>query len=132
MIAEDAMAKKSNDPVALWHTMLGEMEKGFTAFANQAMGAPEFSRVVNPVGGASAGAQNQIGELMEQYLASMNLPSRAQLANFGDRLQAIEGQLTEITALLRQVCNNSVTSDGAATPKPPRTKRSSPAGRASK
>jgi hypothetical protein len=132
MIAEGAMAKKSNDPVALWHTMLGEMEKGFSAFANQAMGAPEFGRVINPVGGASAGAQNQIGDLMEQYLASMNLPSRAQLANFGDRLQAIEGQLTEITALLRQVCNNTGTSNGAATPKPPRTKRSPPAGRASK
>jgi len=31
------MANKSNDPVALWQTMIGEMEKGFNAFANQAM-----------------------------------------------------------------------------------------------
>jgi hypothetical protein len=123
------MADKSNDPVALWHTMLGEMEKGFNAFANQAMASPEFSKVVNQVGGASAGAQKQVGEMMEKYLASMNLPSRAQLANFGERLQAIEGQLNEITALLRQVHNNTGTSDGiAATPKPPRTRRPPPAG----
>ena len=118
------MADKSNDPVAIWHTMIGEMEKGFNAFANQAMASPEFSKVVNQVGGASAGAQKQMGELMEKYLASMNLPSRAQLANFGERLQAIEGQLNEITALLRQV--HTGTAGPAATPKPPRTKRPPP------
>jgi hypothetical protein len=123
------MADKSNDPVAVWHTMLGEMEKGFNAFANQAMASPEFSKVVNQVGGASAGAQKQVGELMEKYLTSMNLPSRAQLANFGERLQAIEGQLNEITALLRQVHNNTGTPDAAsAPPKPPRTKRPPPSG----
>jgi xylose isomerase len=126
------MADKSNDPVAIWHTMLGEMEKGFNAFANQAMASPQFSKVVNQVGGASAGAQKQVGELMEKYLASMNLPSRAQLTNFGERLQAIEGQLNEITALLRQVHDNTgtkaVAPDGAAAtpPKPPRTKRPPP------
>jgi hypothetical protein len=126
------MADKSNDPVAIWHTMLGEMEKGFNAFANEAMASPQFSKVVNQVGGASAGAQKQVGELMEKYLASMNLPSRAQLTNFGERLQAIEGQLNEITALLRQVHDNTGTKagapDGAAvTPaKPPRTKRPPP------
>jgi hypothetical protein len=123
------MADKSNDPVAIWHTMLGEMEKGFNAFANQAMASPQFSKVVNQVGGASASAQKQVGELMEKYLASMNLPSRAQLANFGERLQAMEGQLNEITALLRQLHTNTGTHTaapgGAAAPapKPPRTKR---------
>ncbi len=122
------MADKSNDPVAMWHNLLGEMEKGFNAFANQAMASPEFSKVVNQVGGASAGAQKQVGELMEKYLTSLNLPSRAQLTNFGERLQAIEGQLNEITALLRQVHNNTGTPRGSSTPKPPRTKRPPPGG----
>jgi hypothetical protein len=123
------MADKSNDPVAMWHNLLGEMEKGFNAFANQAMASPEFSKVVNQVGGASAGAQKQVGELMEKYLTSMNLPSRAQLANFGERLQAIESQLNEITALLRQVHNNTGTPNGvSAIPKPLRTKRPPPSG----
>jgi hypothetical protein len=118
------MADKSNDPVAIWHNLLGEMEKGFNTFANQAMASPEFSKVVNQVGGVSAGAQKQVGELMEKYLTSMNLPSRAQLANFGERLQAIEGQLNEITALLRQMHNNtSAAGGGVSAPKPPRTKR---------
>jgi hypothetical protein len=97
------MADKRNDPVAMWHNMLGEMEKGFNAFANQALTSPEFSKVVNQVGGVSAGAQKQVSELMEKYLTSLNLPSRAQLTNFGDQMEAIEGQLVEITALLRQI-----------------------------
>ncbi|NVN84516.1 MAG: hypothetical protein HXX15_00375 [Rhodopseudomonas sp.] len=129
------MANAGNDPVALWHNMLGEMEKGFNAFANQAMASPEFSKVVNQVGGVSAGAQKQLGDMMEKYLTSMNLPSRAQMTNFGERLAAIEGQLAEITTLLR--LSHPTPAEHAApaqhatpaesvvppAPKPPRTKR---------
>jgi len=52
------MADKSNDPVAIWQNMIGEMEKGFNAFANQAMTSPEFSRAVNQVGGVTAGRKS--------------------------------------------------------------------------
>ena len=119
------MADKGNDPAAIWQTMIGEMEKGFNSFANQAMTSPEFSKVMNQVGGATAGAQKQLGELMEKYLLAMNLPSRAQLVGMAERLQAIEGQLNEIKALLQQVHHNSLAPEGgyAATARPPRTKR---------
>ena len=124
------MADKSNDPVAIWQNMIGEMEKGFNSFANQAMASPEFSRAVNQVGGVTAGAQKQLGDLMEKYLVSMNLPSRAQMVGMAERLQSIEGQLNEIKALLHQVHNNSSTPEGgyAAAAKPPRTRRPPGAG----
>ena len=119
------MADKSNDPVVLWQTMIGEMEKGFNAFANQAMASPEFSKVMNQAGGVTAGAQKQFGELMEKYLVSMNLPSRAQMVGMAERLQGIEGQLSEIKAMLHQLQKNAGGADGGfpAAPKPPRTKR---------
>jgi SMC interacting uncharacterized protein involved in chromosome segregation len=119
------MADKSNDPVVLWQTMIGEMEKGFNAFANQAMASPEFSKVMNQASGAAAGAQKQLGELMEKYLLSMNLPSRAQMVSMAERLQSIEGQLSEIKALLHQMRGNTAAPDGShlAAPRPPRTKR---------
>jgi hypothetical protein len=66
------MADKSNDPVAMWQNMIGEMEKGFNSFANQAMTSPEFSKVMNQVGSVGAGAQKQLGELMEKYLVHNN------------------------------------------------------------
>ena len=108
------MADKSNDPVAVWQNLLGEMEKGFNSFANQAMASPEFSKVVNQVGGVTAGAQKQLGDLMEKYLVGM-----------AERLASIEGQINEIKAMLLQMNANSAAPAGgpAAVPKPPRTKR---------
>jgi hypothetical protein len=117
------MADKSNDPVALWQNMIGEMEKGFNAFANQAMASPQFSKVMNQVGGTTAGAQKQLAELMEKYLVSMNLPSRAQMVSMAERLASIEGQLNEIKALLQQIHGHSGSPTTPATPRPPRTKR---------
>jgi SMC interacting uncharacterized protein involved in chromosome segregation len=124
------MADKSNDPVALWQNMIGEMEKGFNAFANRAMASPEFSKVVNQVGGVTAGAQKQLGDLMEKYLLSMNLPSRAQMVSMAERLASIEGQLNEIKALLHQVHGNPAAPGGASStaPRPPRTRRPPSAG----
>ena len=121
---EEFMADKNSDPHAMWHTMLGEMEKNYNAFATQAMTSPEFSKVMNQVGGVTAGAQKQLGELMEKYLLAMNLPSRAQMVGMAERLQSIEGQLNEIKALLHQVHHNSLAQDGSqGAPRPPRTRR---------
>jgi hypothetical protein len=118
------MADKGNDPAVIWQTMIGEMEKGFNSFANQAMASPEFSKVMNQVGGVSAGAQKQFGEMMEKYLLAMNLPSRAQMVGVAERIQSIEGQLNEIKALLHQVHHNSLApDDGYGASRPPRTKR---------
>ncbi|MBR1123826.1 hypothetical protein JQ628_20025 [Bradyrhizobium lablabi] len=119
------MADKSNDPVAIWQNMIGEMEKGFNSFANQAMSSPEFSKMMNQAGGAAAGAQKQLGELMEKYLVSMNLPSRSQMVGMAERLQSIEGQLNEIKAMLTQMSKASGVPAGNAfgTPMPPRTRR---------
>jgi SMC interacting uncharacterized protein involved in chromosome segregation len=124
------MADKSNDPVAIWQNMVGEMEKGFNAFASKALESPEISKVVNQVGGVSAGAQKQLGDMMEKYLVSMNLPSRAQMVGMAERLQGIEGQLNEIKAILHQLRNNAGAAEGGypAAPKPPRTKRPPSAG----
>jgi hypothetical protein len=122
------MADKSNDPVAMWQNMIGEMEKGFNAFANKAMESPEFSKVVNQVGGVSAGAQKQLGDMMEKYLASMNLPSRAQMVGMAERLAGIEGQLNEIKALLLQQNSGARDSGYPAAPKLPRTRRPPSAG----
>jgi SMC interacting uncharacterized protein involved in chromosome segregation len=124
------MADKSNDPVALWQNMIGEIEKGFNAFANQAMASPQFSKMINQVGGTTAGAQRQLVELMEKYLVTMNLPSRAQMVSMAERLQSIETQLSEVKALLQQVHGNTTALNrgSPASLRPPRTKRPPTAG----
>ena len=117
------MADKGSDPVALWHTMIGEMEKGFNAFANQTMTSPEFSKAMNQAGGATAGAQKQFGDFMEKYLLNMNLPSRAQMIGMAERLQNIESQLNEIKVMLQQMNAGNASSVYSVAPRPPRTKR---------
>ena len=118
------MADKSNDPVAMWQNMIGEMEKGFNSFANQTMSSPEFSKVMNQVGGVAAGAQKQLGELMEKYLVAMNLPSREQVTGLAERLQSIEVQIGEMKSMLSQMAASSGISQGLdGAPRPPRTKR---------
>jgi hypothetical protein len=83
------------------------------------------------VGGVSA--QKQFGDLMETYLANMNLPSREQMVGMTERLQSIEGQLNEIKTLLLQVNNNAGALRGdPAPPKPQRARRGPPAGDAAK
>jgi SMC interacting uncharacterized protein involved in chromosome segregation len=120
---EEPMADKSNDALAYWQKMMVEMQKGFNAFANQAMASSQFSRMMNP--SAGAGAQKQLGDLMERYLVSMNMPSRTQMAGLAERLQSIESQLNEIKALLQQMQMNPVPPQAApsAPVRPPRSRR---------
>ena len=115
--------KKNSDPFALWQQMIGEMEKGINAFANQTMASPEFSRVLNRAGGLTAGVQKQFADYMEKYLQAVNLPSRAQMVGIAERLQSIEGQLSEIKATLHKM--NSGAQQGAQVGilRPPRTRR---------
>jgi SMC interacting uncharacterized protein involved in chromosome segregation len=118
------MADKSSDPVALWQQMIGEMEKGFNAFATQTMTSPEFSKAMNQAGGVTAGAQKQLNDFMEKYLLSMNLPSRAQMIGMAERLQSIEAQLGEIKTMLREMnAGAAPQSSMAGTPRPPRTRQ---------
>jgi hypothetical protein len=120
------MSEKINDPVALWQKMLGEMEKGFNSIANQALASPQFSKAMNQAGGVTAGAHKQLGELMEKYFISMNMPSRSQMVGIAERLQTIEGQLSDIKLLL-QAMQTGAAPPAPAAARPPRTRRPSTA-----
>ncbi len=100
------MADKTSDPLVLWQKMFGEMQKGFASFA----------RPMSPSGGGPMGAQKQLGDFMERYLVSMNMPSRAQMVGIAQQLHAIEGQLSEIKALLQEMQKAPAPSSGG-TPK---------------
>jgi len=119
------MADKGTDPMQMWHSFLGDMEKQMNSMSTQALGSEEFSRLMGQMTGASAGAKKAFGDFMEKYLAAMNLPSRNELIDLGERLHSIEGRLNDIMSLLQRVHADVVASDAAATgaPRPPRTKR---------
>jgi hypothetical protein len=128
------MTDKSNDPIALWQKMISEMGKGFNPFATRTTTSPESGKT--ETGSAGAGPQRQVGDFMEKYLVSMNMPSRAQLAGLTERLQTIENQLNEIKGVLVQMSagidakidakiETKADAPPAPAPRPPRAKRSS-------
>jgi hypothetical protein len=128
------MTDKSNDPIALWQRMISEMGKGFNPFASRTTTSPESGRT--ETGSAGAGPQRQLGDFMEKYLVSMNMPSRGQMAGLAERLESIENQLNEIKGVLVQMnakidakvdakIDAKPDAPPAPAPRPPRAKRPS-------
>ncbi|CCD90673.1 conserved hypothetical protein [Bradyrhizobium sp. ORS 375] len=95
------MTNKAGDPIAFWQQMVGEMQKSFTAFTRlRPMGAA--SRPSDDPA-TSGNGQKPMADLMENYFAGMNVPSRGQLTALNERLTSIEGELAETRALLKEL-----------------------------
>ncbi|WP_257169207.1 hypothetical protein [Bradyrhizobium sp. SRS-191] len=106
------MVNKSGDPIAFWQQMVGEMQKSFTAFTRlRPMGAATSSSN-DPA--TSGNGQKPMADLMENYFAGMNVPSRGQLTALSERLTSIESELSETRVLLKELL--------AATKAPPAEK----------
>lgn len=116
------MTEQPFDPLALWRDMLSKWETGFNDVANRNMASPEFSRFMNQAMGMSVRMQHGVGELMGRYLTAMNMPSRADVAALGERLQGIEEQIARLTATVEHL---AIVRPGEPMPPvgPPRTKR---------
>lgn len=119
------MVDKSGDAIALWQQMVSEMQKGFDAFARQALAAPAERRRIDAPSGPPVGPQRQLSDFMESYLVGMNLPSRAQLSEMAERLRAVEHELSEIKALLHQMVKTNKLAESALAPIRQRSKRRS-------
>jgi hypothetical protein len=81
------------DAAAEFRELVSQWEKGINKFAGSAMNSDEFSRAMNKATTTSTTMQQQLGGLIGRYLATLNLPSRAEMMNIGERLQAIETSL---------------------------------------
>jgi hypothetical protein len=108
------------DPTAAFRELVSQWEKGINEFAGRAMNSDEFSRAMNKATTTSTAMQQQLGELIGRYLTTLNLPSRAEMVNIGERLQAIETSLHRISTQLEKISGGAVNSPGVG---PPRTKR---------
>lgn len=114
------------DPLAPWRDLLSQWEQNVNSLANRTMGSDEYSSSMNSAMGATLKMQETIRQFMATYLASANLPSRAEVLGIAERLGGVEARLDRITALLERLAE--ARPGGAATPatpprpRPPRTK----------
>ncbi|MGC2776239.1 MAG: hypothetical protein WA418_11480 [Bradyrhizobium sp.] len=97
------MVNKSSDPIAFWHQMVGEMQKSFNIFTRlRPATATQRQSPDDPATGSGNG-QKPMADLMENYFAGMNVPSRGQLTALNERLASVEGELSEMRALLKEL-----------------------------
>jgi predicted RNA-binding protein with EMAP domain len=115
-----AQQQSTPDPAAAFRELVSQWEKGINEFAGRTMNSDEFSQAMNKATIASTTMQQQLGELIGRYLMTLNLPSRSEMMNIGERLQAIETNLHRLSTQLEKVGGGSANSPAAG---PPRTKR---------
>jgi Poly(R)-hydroxyalkanoic acid synthase subunit (PHA_synth_III_E) len=113
------MAEAPKDPMSLWRDMLGQWEKSVNALANQTMGSEEYSRQMNGAMSVTLKLQESMRDAMSSYLATMNMPSRAELARLDERVQSVEAKLDRLITLVER----GSASPPPPAPRPPRTKK---------
>lgn len=117
---------KEKDPLGVWRDLLSQWEQNVNTIANRTMGSDEYSSSMNSAMGATLKLQETMRQFMATYLASANLPSRAEVLAIGERVGGVETRLDRITALLERIAASP--SGAAAAPaaapraRPPRTK----------
>jgi hypothetical protein len=125
------MADKDKDPMALWRDMLSQWETNVNALANKTMASDEYSSSMHGAMGGMLKLQETMKQFMATYLASANLPSRAEVLAIGERIGSVEARLHRIVALLERIADaprgdavatQSIPAAAAPRPRPPRTK----------
>jgi hypothetical protein len=117
---------KDKDPLAPWRDLLSQWEQNVNSLANRTMGSDEYSSSMNSAMGATLKMQETIRQFMATYLASANLPSRAEVLGIAERLGGVESRLDRITALLEGLAQarpgEAAVPAMPPRPRPPRTK----------
>ena len=123
----DSRNERPKGPLDAFRDFVGQWERGVNQIANEAMGNEQFSKLMHGATSAAAGAKAGLGEAMERYLATMNLPSRADITVIGERLQSIEAQLNRLTEIVSSMASVEAAPPSIA-PKPKRTRKPPPRG----
>jgi Poly(R)-hydroxyalkanoic acid synthase subunit (PHA_synth_III_E) len=113
----------SKDPSVTWRELVSQWEKNVNSLANQTMASEEFSGASNQTMNVALKVQQAMASAMTTYLATLNLPSRADITALGERLAAMETYLNRIALALEDSPRRRKRPKAAGTNRPPRTKR---------
>ncbi|MEX2236844.1 MAG: poly(R)-hydroxyalkanoic acid synthase subunit PhaE [Dehalococcoidia bacterium] len=110
------------DPFGAWRQWLDQSERRWNEFFNEAMGTDQYSQVMGQMTRGYVAMQQQMGEMVERYLKSINVPTRSDLQEISERLSAIESRLISIEGRLPTPAQERAPARAAA-PRPPRTRK---------
>lgn len=115
------------NPVRMWREWFVKSERAWSEALTQVMGEEHVSKGMGRYVQEALHAHRMFSESMGQYLANLNLPSRQDLVEVGERLSRVEGALAAVQVELHnlrvRLGDASVTTGGASRPRPKRTRR---------
>ena len=116
------------NPVRLWREWFVKSEKAWSQALTEAMGDERFSKGMGRYMQEALHTHRMFSESMAQYLANLNLPSRQDILDLGDRLGQVEDALASVQVELRELRTRvaqgvAPKADGTPAGKPARTRR---------
>jgi ubiquinone biosynthesis protein UbiJ len=94
------MADAPFDPIATWQKLVSDWEKQINEVSARVTGTEEYSRVMNQTTKFTAAARQHFDRQMEEFLKTVHLPSKADMAAIHDRLAAIEDAIEQLRLAL--------------------------------
>lgn len=106
----------TDDPFEVWRQYLNKAERDWNSYFNDVMGSDAFSQVMGTWMTSLLTAQKTLGETFERHLAGINIPTRSDVVEIGERLTRIEDRLRRIEAATTRPAERP------RRPTPPRTR----------
>ena len=112
------------DPFQVWREWLDRSERQWNSWLNDAMEGEQFGRGSRRLLDLAMGFQSAMNSATHHYFTTLNVPTRADVLQLGERLGAIEERLGAIEeALVAAGGGSARASQRVAPPKPKRTRR---------
>ena len=115
---------KPFDPVAQWQEFVQKWEHEVNAWSGKLTEREEFSAIIGQATKMQFVAQKALTDRMEETLRSLNLPSKRQVDELGERLDAIEESIEKLRLAL--VPGATVAEPAPAAPEPKRSRKPAP------
>jgi len=122
--------ENSLDPIRIWREWLIKSEKQWSDHLTEMMGDERFSKGMGRYIQEGLHSHRIFSDGMAQYLSNLNIPSRADVLDIGDRLGQIEETLAglqveirEQRAQLTKLANSGGTVSSQSAKRPSRSKQ---------
>jgi polyhydroxyalkanoic acid synthase PhaR subunit len=87
---------RATDPFETWRQLYDANERAWSSALEQAMGSPEFSESSGKVLETMLAAQKAVRTNMRNYLESMNVPTREDIARLGELVVGLEEKVDQV------------------------------------
>ncbi|MDF8334561.1 hypothetical protein [Novosphingobium cyanobacteriorum] len=116
------MTDKPFDPVAAWTDMVQKWEHEINSWSGKLTENEQFGAIIGQATKVQLVAQRAFGEQMDTLLRNLNLPSKAQVDQIGERLDAIEDSIDRLRLAIEALAGKAAP-PAAAVKEPRRTRK---------